>query len=64
MLRVANVNRVSLVINTAVFALLLASGCSAPPDIRRTNFEIRGKEGVAKYDPKTGRLKKMDYDAN
>lgn len=40
------------------------AACSAPPDPRRTNFEVRGKEGVAKYDPKTGRLKKLDYDAN
>jgi hypothetical protein len=38
--------------------------CNAPPDPRRTNFEVRGKEGVAKFDPKTGRLQKMDYDAN
>jgi len=50
---------------TLVFVLLIGiSACSAPPDPRRTNFEIRGKEGVAKYDPKTGRLKKMDYDSN
>src|SRR5215213_320258 len=40
------------------------AGCNAPPDPRRTNFEIRGKEGVAKYDPKTGRLKKIDIDQN
>jgi len=45
-------------------AAALVGACSAPPDIRKTNFEIRGKEGVAKYDPKTGRLKKLDYDAN
>lgn len=47
----------------ATAALTLAA-CKAPPDIRRTNFEIRGKEGVAKYDPKTGRLTKLDFDQN
>jgi hypothetical protein len=40
------------------------AACNAPPDIRRTNFEIRGKEGVAKYDPKTGKLTKLDFDQN
>lgn len=53
-------NNISVVIIVSVVTI----GCSPPPDIRRTNFEIRGKEGVAKYDPKTGRLKKLDYDAN
>jgi hypothetical protein len=38
--------------------------CNASPDIRRTNFEIRGKEGVAKYDPKTGKLTKLEFDQN
>ena len=47
-----------------VIGLASLGACSAPPDPRRTNFEIRGKEGVAKYDPKTGRLKKLDFDAN
>jgi len=51
-------------ISTGALALLVTAACKQPPDIRRTNFEIRGKEGVAKYDPKTGRLKKLDYDAN
>jgi len=51
-----------IVIVAVGLATLVA--CKAPPDIRRTNFEIRGKEGVAKYDPKTGRLKKLDFDAN
>jgi hypothetical protein len=45
-------------------AALTDAACKAPPDIRRTNFEIRGKEGVAKYDPKTGRLQKLDFDQN
>jgi hypothetical protein len=42
--------------------VLLFSACSAPPDLRRTNFEIRTKETVAKYDPETGRLKRVDVD--
>jgi hypothetical protein len=53
----------TLIALLAVFALTLAA-CKAPPDVRRTNFEIRGKEGVAKYDPKTGRLQKLDFDQN
>jgi hypothetical protein len=40
------------------------TACGVPPDPRRTNFEIRGKEGVAKYDPGTGRLKRIDADTN
>lgn len=49
-----------------VFAvgLALLAACTPPPDPRRTNFEIRGKEGVAKYDPKSGRLKTLDADIN
>lgn len=44
--------------------VLAVAGCSAPPDPRRTNFEVR-REGVyAKYDPKTGRLAKLDVDTN
>lgn len=42
----------------------ICAACETPPDPRRTNFEIRGKEGVAKYDPKTGRLKRVDADIN
>ena len=38
--------------------------CSEPPDPRRTHFQITGKEGVAKYDPKTGRLSRLDIDQN
>jgi hypothetical protein len=45
-------------------ALSLFSGCSEPPDPRRTNFEIRGAEAVAKYDPKTGRLQRIDGDTD
>ena len=44
--------------------VLTTSGCAERPDPRRTNFEIRGKEAVAKYDPKTGRLSRIDMDHN
>jgi hypothetical protein len=54
-----NARRSVIAIATAVLA-----SCSAPPDPRRTNFEIRAKEGVASYDPKTGRLKRVDADVN
>jgi hypothetical protein len=43
---------------------LWLSACSAPPDPRRTNFEIVGKEARAKYDPKTGKLQRIDVDQN
>ena len=42
--------------------LLAAPACSTPPDPRRTNFEVKTKDLYAKYDPKTGRLKKVDID--
>jgi hypothetical protein len=54
----------SLGIVVIVAQLSAMAACNAPPDPRRTNFEIRGKEGVAKYDPKTGRLQKIDVDQN
>ena len=47
-----------------VISVTLAVACGESPDPRRTNFEIRGKEGVAKYDPETGRLKRIDADTN
>lgn len=50
-------------IEVLVLALAIA-GCSPPPDPRRTNFEIRGKEAIAKYDPKSGKLKKLDVDTD
>ena len=34
------------------------------PEPRFSNFEIRGKEGFAKYDPQSGRLKRLDIDHN
>lgn len=45
-------------------SVTLTIACSEPPDPRHTDFEIRGKEGVATYDPKTGRLKRIDADTN
>lgn len=44
--------------------ILAVAGCSTPPDPRRTNFEIRAEGVYAKYDPKTGRLTKLDADTN
>ena len=46
----------------AACVLSATIACSEAPDPRRTNFEIIGKEGVAKYDPKTGRLQRIDID--
>ena len=51
-----------LLLALCVFAGGIA--CTERPDQRRTNFEIRGKDGVAKYDPKTGRLQHIDIDHN
>ncbi len=31
---------------------LIVAGCSAPPDPRRNNFEIKTKDAYSKYDPK------------
>jgi hypothetical protein len=41
---------------------LVAAACEAPPDPRRTNFEIKKDNVSAKYDPKTGKLQKIDLD--
>lgn len=50
---------------TVVAALSLPGlACDTPPDPRRSNFEVRGDGGVAKYDPASGRLKKFDIDQN
>jgi hypothetical protein len=57
------VQRVAAPLVLAVW-LLGAMSCSERPDPRRTNFEIRGQEGVAKYDEKTGRLSRIDIDHN
>src|SRR4026208_1066095 len=48
----------------ALVALAISVACEATPDPRRTNFEIRAKEGVAKYDPKSGKLQRFDADLN
>lgn len=47
----------------SILAISLA-GCESPPDPRRTNFEVKTKDVDAKYDPKSGRLKRMDIDQN
>lgn len=56
-----------------VFTALLAvaaifAGCNAPPDPRRTNFKVDatvdGMALTAKYDDKTGRLRRIDVDQN
>jgi hypothetical protein len=49
---------------TTVVASAAAIGCSDQQDPRRTNFEIRGSDGVARYDPGTGRLRRIDADIN
>lgn len=46
----------------ALACLTVVAGCAPAPDPRRTNFEIRGKDGIAKYDPKSGRLSRIDID--
>lgn len=50
-----------LAIELAGIALALPA-CEEPPDPRRTNFEVKRDNVHAKYDPKTGRLKKIDAD--
>jgi hypothetical protein len=47
-----------------VTGYLVLSACSTPPDPRRTNFEVRKDNVYAKYDPKSGRLQKIDVDQN
>ena len=54
----------SLTLSMCAALVFLSAACTPPPDPRRTNFEIHGEEGVAKYDPKTGRLKRLDADVN
>lgn len=54
----------SLRLLLALCVLAGGAACTERPDPRRTNFEIRGKDGVAKYDPKTGRLQHIDIDHN
>jgi hypothetical protein len=56
--------RVATPLVLGICVLTLASACTAQPDPRRTNFEIRGRDGLAKYDPKTGRLSRIDIDHN
>jgi hypothetical protein len=44
--------------------LTVISACSAPPDPRRTNFEVKTKDLSAKYNPKSGKLERIDIDQN
>jgi hypothetical protein len=46
----------------AATLLTATVACTERPDPRRTNFELRNKDGVAKYDRKTGRLRRIDID--
>lgn len=54
--------RFSPLLAAAVLSYACTIACATPPDPRRTNFEVRGEGGVAKYDPKTGRLSRIDID--
>ena len=56
--------RRAVLASTAPAVALAFLSCTQPPDPRRTNFEIRGKDGVAKYDPASGRLSRIDIDHN
>lgn len=54
----------SLLTVGGIALIVTLAGCKAPADPRRTNFEVRGKEGVAKFDPKTGKLTRLEFDKN
>lgn len=63
MIRIWRFGDLPIVIAATSIALSVAA-CEAPIDPRRTNFEVK-KDGVyAKYDDKSGRLKKLDVDQN
>jgi hypothetical protein len=40
------------------------AACNSTPDPRLTNFEVKRNGVVAKYDEKTGRLKRLEVDTN
>ena len=46
----------------ALPCVALTACIEPPPDPRRTNFEVKRKNVYAKYDPKSGRLQKLDVD--
>jgi hypothetical protein len=46
----------------AIVALATIAACSPPPDPRRTNFEVVTKDVRAKYDPNSGKLRRIDVD--
>lgn len=52
--------------NAAIILVLSITfpACNPPPDPRRTNFEVQSKEVYAKYDPKSGRLQRINIDQN
>jgi hypothetical protein len=58
------VNRPSTLAVVVALVTMTWTACSAPPDPRRTNFEIVGEDTRAKYDPKTGKLQRIDTDLN
>ncbi len=43
---------------------LLAIACDSPPDPRRTDFKVERNGVKAEYNPKTGRLKRLEVDLN
>ena len=44
---------------------LFSGGCSSTsPEVERGDFEVKGRESAAKFDPATGRLKTIDVDIN
>jgi len=43
---------------------LLASACDSTPDPRQTNFIVKKDYVTARYDDKSGRLKKLEVDLN
>jgi hypothetical protein len=47
-----------------VIVCLLAIACDSPPDPRTTNFKVERKGVKAEYNPKTGRLTRLEVDLN
>jgi hypothetical protein len=53
-----------LLIPLVILASLASAACDSTPDPRRTNFIIDKGNVKAQYDPKSGRMKKLDVDTN
>ena len=49
---------------TCALTTVLITGCSAPPDPKRTNDLVERPGLTAQYDPKTGRLSRLELDQN